>query len=385
MKNKLITLFVILFLILGSFFVYFNYINIEKKIEFYGSISKNIFLESEKLNWTLLFFKSNTDISNYSLLSTCKVDFKYLSKKKNKYIYKLDFLGNNCVNSSFYLKKNWEKIKESNFRLNIFKKSDIFLGYVNYSDNKLTRIEKELSSETKRFSKYNKFKNKTLFNIKANRTYKELIYKKNILNNIIEKRKKKYKIPVPWYKISTWLNVIPNAARPYRAQYTDWIHRWWDIMAPKGTPVSAIDDWVIIRVVGYFDFEDISNIQKQWEISNSQKLRNLDILRWNQVWLKTTKWDVIFYSHLTEIYDNIYEWAFVNSWEYLWTIGSTWVPDREYTNFHLHFPIMKNPHNPKKVWKYSYEDIMGWDWYLKWQTPDEVIKNQKEIFVKEAF
>ena len=180
-------------------------------------------------------------------------------------------------------------------------------------------------------------------------------------------------------------NVIPNAGRPYRKHYTDWIHHWWDIMAPRGTMTSAIDDGIIIRVVRDFSYEDISKIVKNWKISYEQKLRNLDILRWNQVWLKTTKWDVMFYSHLWKIEDNIVEWAFVSVWQNIWTIDKTWVPDRNYSNFHLHFPIMKNPYNIEKAWKYSWEDYMAWDWYLKWETPDEIIRDQKNIFLWEAF
>jgi len=153
----------------------------------------------------------------------------------------------------------------------------------------------------------------------------------------------------------------------------------------EGTTVSAIDDWVIIRVVEDFDFEDINNIIKEWEISYTQKIRNLDILRWKQVWLKTSKWDVMFYSHLNLIYENIKEWVYIKAWENIWTVWKTWVPDRDYNNFHLHFPIQKNPYDIKKINKYSYEDIMKWDWYLKWLSPDEVIKQQNDIFVKEAF
>jgi hypothetical protein len=156
-------------------------------------------------------------------------------------------------------------------------------------------------------------------------------------------------------------------------------------MAPRWTMTSAIDDWMIIRVVRDFSYEDISKIEKNWIITEIQKLRNLDILRWNQVWLKTSKWDVMFYSHLWEIPKNIKEWVFVSVWQDIWTIDKTWVPDKNYTNFHLHFPIQKNPYIIEKAWKYSWEDYMAWDWYLKWLSPDDIIIKQKDIFVDEAF
>ncbi|MDQ7022527.1 MAG: M23 family metallopeptidase [Candidatus Gracilibacteria bacterium] len=123
-------------------------------------------------------------------------------------------------------------------------------------------------------------------------------------------------------------------------------------------------------------------MKKEGKVSYTQKLRNLDILRGKQVWVKTSKGDVVFYSHLTDIYKNIIEGYFIESGENIGTVGSSGVPDRDYTNFHLHFSIMKNPYDIKKVGKYGYEDIMSWNWYLKGFSADEVIKGQENIFNK---
>jgi len=384
-KNKLTTFFAIFLLIISFIFLCSNFINIEKKISFYDYNSKNIFPDSKNLNSNIIIFKSNINISDYKIKTNCKNNLKFLWEKKDLYFFNFTLLDPNCDNPIFIL-SNWkEDFEKTKFELNIEKKSEIFLNVVDYSNNDLLKINRKILTEIQKYSKYKKIFQKSLANIKKNRFYKELIYKQNIINSIINRRSKKYEVPVKGYKIATWLNVIPNAGRPYRNEYTDWIHHWWDIIAPKWTPVSAIDDWVIIRVVENFDFEDISNMKKTWEISYTQKLRNLDILRWQQVWLKTSKWDVIFYSHLTIIYDNIKEWTFIKAWDNIWTIWKTWVPDKDYTNFHLHFPIMKNPYILNKVWKYSYEDIMAWDWYLKWETPDDIIIKQKNIFIEEAF
>ena len=151
-------------------------------------------------------------------------------------------------------------------------------------------------------------------------------------------------------------------------------------MAPQWTQVSAIDKWIIIRVVDGFNYRDIADIKKWASLSHSEKLRNLDILRGNQVWLKTTKWDVIFYSHLNKIFNNIKEGKIISVDTPIGTIGKTGVPDKNYSNYHLHFPIQKNPYNSKKAGKYSLEDYMSWDWYLKWLTQEEVLKWQNLIF-----
>jgi hypothetical protein len=196
----------------------------------------------------------------------------------------------------------------------------------------------------------------------------------------MKKRKLKYNLPVKWYKIATKLTRIPNANRPYRKKYTDWIHHWWDIMAPYWTPVSAIDDGIIIKVVNNFVFEDLKKLKKVWKISEYQKYINLDILRWNQVWLKTTKWDVIFYSHLSKVYDWIKVWNLIKVWTELWEIWKSWVPDKNYKNYHLHFTIHKNPYILEKVWKYSIKDYMFWHWYLRWLSSKEVLESQNNIF-----
>lgn len=56
-----------------------------------------------------------------------------------------------------------------------------------------------------------------------------------------------------------------------------------------------------------FEWSDFSNIVYGDNLSEEQELKNLDILRGNQVWIKTMKGDVAFYSHLSSIPENITE------------------------------------------------------------------------------
>ena len=75
-----------------------------------------------------------------------------------------------------------------------------------------------------------------------------------------------------------------------------------------------------------------------------QKLKNLDILRGKQVWLKTMKGEVVFYSHLDIIPSDLSEGMFVSRGHNLGTTGVSGVPQDGYDDFHLHFAIMENPY-----------------------------------------
>jgi hypothetical protein len=182
------------------------------------------------------------------------------------------------------------------------------------------------------------------------------------------------------HKLPTLATKVPNSWRWYRANYTDGIHHWWDIDWKLWEQILAIDDWIIVRVVNDFKFDDLDKI-KYWDnLTDYDKIKNLDILRGNQVWLKTMKWDVVFYSHLNEIFTNIEVWEVVKKWQPIWTIWITGVPDKNYKDFHIHFPIQVNPHEKKMVWKYDIDDYLKWDWLFKDKSINEILKEQYSIF-----
>lgn len=366
----------------GATFVFGNFINFDKNISFIDWNTKNIYTDSKRLNTTLLVFKSNIDISNYSLKTSCENYFTYIWVKKDLYFFNFKLKDNNCFNPNFILKNEKEIFSETSFKLNIKRESDIFSLLIDYNNEDLNKLKIKIDNKIKKYLIYRSVSdnNDDFWLLKKQRLLKELEYKQRILVSILNRREFKYNSPVKWYKIPTNLNIIPNSWRPYRDHYTDGIHHGWDIVAPIWTTVSAIDDWVIIRVVKDFSYEDISKIIKDGDVTYVQKLRNLDILRWNQIWLKTSKWDVMFYSHLQDVFDWMEEWTLIKVWDDMWTVWKSWVPDKNYTNYHLHFPIQKNPYDIEKAWKYSYEDYMAWDWYLKWLNPTSVIEWQKEIF-----
>jgi hypothetical protein len=50
-----------------------------------------------------------------------------------------------------------------------------------------------------------------------------------------------------------------------------------------------LDDGIIVRVVSEFEFTDLNTLTKREDLTYEEELRNLDILRGKQVWLKTMK------------------------------------------------------------------------------------------------
>lgn len=364
--------------------VYSNYVKINE-IKIAWILSKNIIIDSINLNKTIIAFKSPIDISWNEIKWICKTNTDYLYKKDDLYFFQIELLQKDCFNGNYYLKNyNWDLILNSHFELNLVNNFGIYNNFVDQSDNSLKMLEEYYLNNLEKnylFKKLTTLDTNLNF-IKNNRTYLESEFYYNVITNILQKRKSKYVLPVKWYDLSHRHTKLPNSARPYRASYTDWVHNWWDIDAPYWTPVRSIDNWMIVKIVNWFKFEDLDQINYSKNLTNDEKRVNLDILRWNQVWIKTMKWDVIFYAHLSEIDNNLKVWDFVSKSQYLWKIWISWVPDKDYNDYHLHFELKKNPRDSNKNWKYTLMDYMRWDWYFKWKDDKYILENQYNIFQK---
>ena len=105
-------------------------------------------------------------------------------------------------------------------------------------------------------------------------------------------------------------------------------------------------------------------------------------MRGNQVWIKTMKWDVAFYSHLEEIFPEIKEWMILKRWQPVWTVWATWVPEEGYSDFHLHLSLQSNPLDTARAWTYTYLDIMWWPWSFKGQSASYTLEHYHDIFEK---
>jgi len=347
-------------------------------------LSNNIYPDSLHLKENKIAFKSNIDISNYKITSSCDIYSKFISQSNNTYFFTVKVFDNYCDVSSLFL-TNEENVDILSFKMNLISEYSIYSLLIDYNTEKLTKLDKSLELKKNKYIKYNVKYNKSNFKsyydyLINNRLLNEILYNSNVVKNILESRKQKYLIPVKKKILPTNQSKLPNSSRLYRSDYTDWIHHGWDFDWNFWEQVVAIDDGVIIRVVSGFNFNDLNKIKRWNNIWVFDKTRNLDILRGNQIWLKTSKWDVVFYSHLNDIYSNIKEWYIVRKWQPVWTMWITWVPDKNYTDYHLHLPVHKNPYNLKMVWKYDYDDYMAWPWYFKWDSLDIILKEQSNIF-----
>ena len=355
----------------------------KQKPQFHVNLSTSIFLWVPGLEGNIIWYKSGIDIREYLPVSNCDIESKFLWVANDIYFYSINYLDI-CHNNTLILQKDGVNIFSSLHTLNFFREFDIYNKFTDYPTVGLEEVSVDLSKKVRTLESYKDISSESATNflaIQKKRKYDEVVYVRNIIQNILESREYPYLVPVRGYKIPTQHSRIPNYSRKYRAAYTDGIHHGWDIFTPKDTPVIALDEWLIIHIVRDFTSADFDRI-KRGTLTEREKLQNLDILRGKQVWLKTMKWEVVFYSHLEDVAEDIEVWDLVSKWANLWTIGVSWVPVEGYADYHLHFAIQENPYNIRKAWKYTLIDYMEWDWLLRWLDLDIVLEKQKDIFVK---
>jgi len=315
-----------------------------------------------------VIFESSKDISQYEIASKCRIKTEFLHEDMGMYSFALYFLDTSCRNNHFFLKDTEHHIVEgTHFSFVFFTLADLYAYFADLSNEEL----QELRSRFQYLAIENGWKTQD---------------RASTLDTIIEKvltwREKKYLIPVPGYQLPDGRNIskFPNRPRPYRAGYTNGIHEGWDIDAPNRSDIVALDDGVILRKVDDFSWEDFDRVIKVGNISDEQKTQNLDILRWNQLWLKTLKWDVIIYAHLDSIDENIVEGDIVKRGQKLGKTGISGVPDKNYSDYHLHFEVRKNPRRAWKAGKYTIRDVMDWEWYFFWDDIPTLLEKQYSIF-----
>lgn len=390
---KLYSVFIIpIIIVFWLFPAYLNSADIYEEIndasKIITSLNANIINWEGNLNSTFFIIQAWKKITKPFLYSSCQINQKIISESKttkwNIFIIKAVFNQEKCSDNKIYL-KSWEIIYTNTlYEINLVNYSDLLNNFLNFKSEKLkekieinNKLIHSLDNEIFVLKKENNLESKLkTINKIYSMNYKE--FENNILKQIVNERSNlKYITPVAGKSLPTSKTLIPNASRWYRKDTTDWVHHGYDILAPRWTPVQALWNGVIVRIVRDFSWWNFDKIKK-WFISFEDKLQNLDIYRWNQVWLKTMDWNIVFYSHLNYIPEYLNEWQFVKAKTFLWKIDKTWVPDKEYKDYHLHFEIQINPLS----WgsNLSNLDIMKWDWFWEYKNKSWILLEQKKMF-----
>ncbi|MDD5213264.1 MAG: M23 family metallopeptidase [Candidatus Gracilibacteria bacterium] len=357
-------------------------------IKSHSLISKDIYINSTSKD-DIVIYKSDKDLSNYGLQSTCKIDQKFVKNINGYYIFYFKFLDTNCKNPYLYLKSNNDKIMSSLIEVNLIDDYSLINKLTDYKSDDLKEMKKGLIVTLDGLSDYSGNSGSIIKNIdflEKNKEYKNASYLKSKINYILTERQNNYLIPVAGYNLpkddKKGRSEIPNAGRPYRADTTDGIHHGWDVLAPKYTPVRSLADGIIIRIVHDFKFEDLKKLKTRTGLTFDDKMVNLDIFRGNQIWLKTMNGDVVFYAHLDSINPEIKEGMLVKADTTMGKIGITGIPDKNRTNTHLHFEVAKNPKILGKAGNYTFDDMINWDYLGKGMNIADVFKLQEKTFRK---
>lgn len=346
-------------------------------------LSKNIFLDSKELNSTVIWFKHEGDIHSYNVHSNCKIATKYLGDADFSAYFQVTFVDASCRNPFIMLETDGKILDKSSIQLNLVSNTDLYASLIDLSDEQLSTLKenflKKVSPSTVEITSLTVTAENTLKTQSIRKEY-EFLYRINIINDILKKREEKYLIPISGFALPTEASKIPNAARPYRSDYTDGIHHAWDIDAKVWTPVIALDDGIVVRVVDDWNWGNLSNIRKGENLSREDMERNLDILRGNQVWIKTMKGEVVMYDHLETVASGLKEGQYVERGTTLWNVWITGVPDAEYQDAHLDFSVTVNPYEAGKAGRYEPEEYMYWDWKFKWKSREYILEHQYDIF-----
>jgi len=237
LKKILLALSVIAALIGGTSFVFgYNFI-FSSEISLESKLSPNIYVESPKLQKTVVGFKSNLDISPLEVHSSCEISSEFLDSYEDVYYFSVLF-PQGCKNGNIVLRIEDKIILNTTTKLNFVTQADLFDVLSDYSTEDLKKFQKKLVDEVSKYEKYKNYngvnlgKNYSL--LKKQRKYEEAIYKKGLVDYILMRRGKKYVSPVVGEPLpENNPSKVPNAGRPYRAQYTDGIHHGWDVDAEK--------------------------------------------------------------------------------------------------------------------------------------------------------
>lgn len=366
--------------------VFWGTMNFKTDIKYVWSVAETVYVDHPSTAKNVVVFHSNIDISSGTVVSSCNIDESlYVAKYQKYYFFLLDYSTDVwCRNEYISFSLEGEIFPGATGKLKLQSKETLLLKYLDYNDSYLKELKELYEEKKKKYSIYKNYSGQDIIKhyhlFSGQRKYVEASYMQSLVSEILGARSKKYISPVPGSSLSIADSKIPNAPRPYRAAYTDGIHHGWDVAASFQDDTVALDDGIIVRIVENFDDSDFSRIEYADNLTEEQKQKNLDILRGKQVWLKTMKGEVVFYSHLDQVSADIQEGNFVKRGTFLGTVWVSGVPQADYSDYHLHFPIMKNPYNNMQAGSYDFWDYILWDWLAKGMNKEKTIQKTREVF-----
>lgn len=375
MKKTLVLLSgIILFTSIAHGFSGFFETQKTQSIELLRNLNPRIIPGNSSLASTVIVLRSKKDIEISSIKSPCPNTQKILytnsaNETSNIAVIELHFPSGSCLNESLRIGVTGAESDTTTVNLGFIDTEKRYGALLDYSTANLDDIvEKNLSKIEKITADLAPLKDSNsivdkLKNIELAYSKLSITEETDTIQDILTKRASgSYLIPVPGKSMPTRPSKLPNAGRPFRADTTDGIHHGWDIDAPIGTPVRAMSDGVIVRILSDFSWADFSKIIQGKNLSYTTKTLNLDVLRGNQVWLKMADGNIVFYSHLKKVNDSLYLGKKVKMGDNLGIVGISGVPDKEYNDSHLHIEIAENPHDGKS---YSNTDVLFWPYLGK--------------------
>ncbi len=344
-----------------------------------ASLNAEIVPGDARLSSTFLIFRTGTDGAVPEIRGTCRLDVSHpvsfgTGAERRVYGASVRFPSECGPSPSFWLETEGRTVSGTLATVRSQTRENLFSELSDLSDDALFLAARNAKERSEAFARAAKLAGTSpsdrLSALAASYRAAAEDRKRRIAAAMSEARKSlSYLSPVAGKSVPDFAPYVPNSARPYRKDTTDAIHHGWDVLAPIGTPVRAIADGIIVRTVSGFVWSDFEGLVRPPKDEDT-RLKNLDIYRGNQVWLKTADGNVTFYSHLRDLAPGIESGTSVRRGEILGTVGVTGVPDKSYDNPHLHFEIQVNPHDGKGSGDIL--SVMRWDWLGKGLAKTEV-------------
>jgi hypothetical protein len=128
------------------------------EVSFVTAVSKDVYLDGEGLNTTILVYKSNVDLTNAIITSLCNISSQYVADSKWLYFFSVDYTqASDCNNWNVVLSLWEDDYANTIHQLNLVKDIDLYSIYLDYSSEKLKEYQKMLDSDMQKYAIYKNF------------------------------------------------------------------------------------------------------------------------------------------------------------------------------------------------------------------------------------